>query len=485
MTIINNKLINLLKSLSSKEINEFKKFISSPFYTKGRNYLPFLIQLLKYDTGGFENINTHELFNKIYPGRKFSNQTLKNRFSELYKLGEEFLVYLGLEKNTDKKNNLLLKMLLEKKLYNPFESRFKKTVKQLSDEKFDKNKVFNMSLFIDLNTEFLKERNKMEILYNQYYNNSQFNLCYYFINLFEYGVEFSLQEYDNRKYATNIIVDFLKSLKINDLMNSFSQSDLYIFKFTAMYYYLYKAYENPDSEEYYFLSKKLFDEVSSEIKEGFKTQILNNMIYYCIRKQNEGIKKFQYELFNLYNEKLNQGLFSDLREKVYLINGFRDYVYIGIAVKEYKWVDNFIKKYSKELPAKFKDDEIKLSYAKVFFSNSHYEKSLLSLVNIKTSNYLQYTDSSILKLCCYYELEKYEEAFLELDKLKHYIRNHKEIPEIHLDHISNFIVCYQKLIKIFTQPDKKEIGYLEKEINKSKLISKREWLLDKIGRIVN
>lgn len=485
MTIVNNKLVNLLKSLSDTEIKEFRKFISSPYYTKGRNYLPFLAELLKYSSKGYENINTHDLFNKIYPGRKFSKQTLKNRFSELYKLSEDFLVHLGIDKNEDSRNNILLKMFLEKKLYGPFENHYNKTKKRLSEEKFDKIKIQNLSLLTELNSDFLKVRNKLELLYSQYYENSQINLCYYLINLFEYGVEYSLQEDENRKYESNILVDILKNLDVEDLMENFSRSDSHTFKVTSMYYYLYKAYENSEIEENYFISKRLYGEISSGLKYNFKNQILNNLVYFCIRKQNSGVKKFQHELFNLYNEKLNQGLYSDLREMIYLLNGFRDYVYIGIAVKEYKWVDNFIKKYSKELPMKFKEDEVNLSYAKLFFANSFYEKSLSTLNGIKTSNYLQYTDSSILKLCSFYELDKYEEAFLELDKLKHYLRNHKEIPEIHHCNISNFIVCYQKLIKIHTQPDKKEIVFLENEIRKNRFMSKKEWMSDKIGNIVN
>jgi hypothetical protein len=188
----------------------------------------------------------------------------------------------------------------------------------------------------------------------------------------------------------------------------------------------------------------------------------------------------------LYNEKLSQGLFADLQKGIYLSNNFRDYVYIGLAIKKPEWVVDLVNKYYNELPEEFREDEIKLYFAKLDISKNNYEKSLLNLNDIKDTNYLVYMDSSTLKLCCYYELGMYEEAYLELDKLKHYIRNHKEIPKVHYSFNAVFIQIYHKLLKIVTEPHKeKDIGYLEKELYSLGVVTKKEWLLEKILEIKN
>ncbi|MDQ3021665.1 MAG: hypothetical protein M3R36_14010 [Bacteroidota bacterium] len=72
-----------------------------------------------------------------------------------------------------------------------------------------------------------------------------------------------------------------------------------------------------------------------------------------------------------------------------------------------------------------------------------------------------------------------------MDKLKHYIRNHKEIPKVHSSFNVNFIKIYQKLLKSVTDPDKSEIGFLQKQINTSGNFSKREWVLGKINELNN
>ncbi len=136
MTPINFKLINLLNSFTPNEIKEFKKFISSGLYTSGRNYLPLLNFILKNKSKYQNKIPNEELQLKLNSGKKFSKQTLKNRFSELYKLGEEFLIYLGLKDNKLEKDKLLLKMLLEKNLLPPFESKYNKIIQSVEKEKY-------------------------------------------------------------------------------------------------------------------------------------------------------------------------------------------------------------------------------------------------------------------------------------------------------------------------------------------------------------
>lgn len=484
MTPINFKLINLLNSFSQNEIKEFKKFISSPVYSGGRNYIPVLEHLLKNKTKGFENIYARDIYEKLYPGKKFSRQTLKNRFSELYKLGEEFLVYLSFKYNKSAKEKVVLNMLISRKLYNPFEQKYKKLLNALYSDKFDINVLMDISNINELNLEYLlSSRKNIKNIHDHFYDKSQINFCLFLLNIIDAGLEFSHQEYDNVFYDSNYIFDYLKKLEIDDMIRDFSISDNYIFRITAMYYYLLKAFINPDKEDYYFLSHKIFTNVSIYMKDSFKIPFFNHLTYFCMRKQNIGIKKFQIELFELYNEKLSQGLYSDLQNPIYLFNNFRDYVYIGLALKKYKWVEEFIHKHAKELPDVFKEDETKLSYAKLYLAHAQYEKSLKNLENIKTVNYLLYLDSSTLKLCSYFELEKFEEAFLEIDKLKHYLRNHKEIPQVHKQPIINFLRVYQKLLNNNLQPGKDELGYLDKEIKQFKSLSKKDWVYEKISEL--
>ena len=485
MTPINFKLINLLNSFSNNEIKEFKKFISSPVYSGGRNYAPVLDHLLRNKTKGVEKIFARDIYEKLYPGKKFSRQTLKNRFSELYKLGEEFLVFLNLKNNKSDKEKIILSMLIERNILGPFERKYKKLHQKLESEKYEYKVYRDLSFINELQLEYLKSKKNIQNLLDHFFDKSQMNFCFDLINLFETGFEFSLQEYDNKLYDSNYVFEYLKNLDLEDMMKSFSSSESLIYRVAAMNYFLFKAFDNVDNEEYYFLSHKIFTQISGDLNDKYKISFFNFLTYFCMRKQNIGIKEFRDELFELYKEKLSQGLFSDLQNPIYLHNNFRDYVFIGLALKKYKWVEDFIRNYSKELPENFREDEVKLSYAKLYIANGNYEKSMLNLENIKTANYLLYLDSSILKLCCYYQMEHFEEAFLEIDKVRHYIRNHNEIPKVHKEPNLNFVRIYQSLLKIYSSPDKTEIGFLEKEVCSIQSVIKKEWLLEKISELID
>ena len=86
MNLTNSKLISLLDSFSEKDIKGFRKFISSDFFSGGRNYLIILNHLLKFKKKGLDKITPQILHSKLYAKKQYSIPTLNNRFSELFKL---------------------------------------------------------------------------------------------------------------------------------------------------------------------------------------------------------------------------------------------------------------------------------------------------------------------------------------------------------------------------------------------------------------
>ncbi|MCB0729059.1 MAG: hypothetical protein KDD00_16450 [Ignavibacteriae bacterium] len=481
MVAVNRKLILLIESFTDKEIEQFRKFVSSPFFSKGRNYLPFLEQVLKLKEGNSADDGKAEIYSE--DGKKFSDQTLLNRYSELYYLGEKFLAYSGFSENKAEMDKILLEKLQEKKLDKFFKTNYSRILENAVNEKFDLQKYHNLSQISVFLLEYLHDKNKVEQYYQEFYGNSIIILCINLITLLETGIEFAQQKFDNRTYEPNYVFDFLRKLNIEEDMVNFSKSGTLIMKITSMNYYLYKAFENTENENCYFKAHSIFNGISQELKDEYKVKVFTLMINYCIQKHNEGNSAYQKELFILYKEKLNQDLISDLKENKYLFNGFRDYVYIGLVLREYGWVENFIKKYSELLPDEIRKDETSLSYAKLNFAKSKYELSLSNLENINANNYLLYLDSSLIRLNNYYELGKYDEAYLEIDKHKKYIKNHKEIPKDRLNYSINFINVYQKLIKYVSEPDNKNSEFLLKELNELDYFDEREWIVKKVKDI--
>ncbi|MDQ3021861.1 MAG: hypothetical protein M3R36_15010 [Bacteroidota bacterium] len=92
------KLIQTLKTFTKDENKNFVKFVASPYFNKGRNYIPLLNELQKfYLDFEDERLTSEYLYKKIYPGRKFNKQVMWNQVSQLEKLAIEFLRQTGLK----------------------------------------------------------------------------------------------------------------------------------------------------------------------------------------------------------------------------------------------------------------------------------------------------------------------------------------------------------------------------------------------------
>ncbi|MBV6479072.1 MAG: hypothetical protein HGGPFJEG_01833 [Ignavibacteria bacterium] len=483
MNISNLKLFQLFKNLSQKEEKEFRKFISSPLYTSGRNYIPIFEEIKKLIKSGSSDLPAQKLYEKLYPGKKYNAQTLKNRFSELYKLGEDFLIYQNILDNQIERDKYLINIFLERGMTNFFENKYRKTYDQINNKKDEDYKFSNIYILRQIYGKFLEKEFKIEKFYANLYENSIYSICLTLINLFEFGTEFIQQEYLNRKYEFNPVMGILKSIDFNSLIKNIDAKKFPILNVVKLHYNLYKAFENLEEEHYYFEAREIFKKIKHNFSDEYMLKTYMIFIYYCTRRQNAGIKKFYYELFKLYNEKLNSGFCSDFSQKIYPVNNFRDYVYIGIEIGQLEWVENLIKKYSHLLPEENRENEINISYARLNISMNKFDSAYEFLGKVKPTNYLHYSDCSVMKLICQYELDLVEEAYSEVDRLKHFLSNHPEIPKIQKIYINNFLKIYSLLLKNLSKPDSLIYETAMNTFKQINLMSRKVWLLEKINAL--
>ncbi len=483
MANINNKLLFFIRSLTESELNEFRKFIISPLYTSGRNYDTLLNEIIKFNSKEINGLSVEDLYSKLYPGKTFNPQTIKNRFSELLKLGEEFLVYRKIQDSPAEKDKLLLSSYLERKMYKFLDSKLQKEICELTSAPDDLKKFENLFSLQELSIRSLIEKKKFDAYFQKFFDNTILSTSIFLNNLFTNGIEYKQQEYLNRKYEFNLVLEILKDMNLTKVMKKCHSSDLKILKIVSMNYNLYKAYENINNENNYFEARKIFLELQDSFSDNYKLELYMIFIYYCTRKQNQGIKKYYNELFKLFNEKLDSGFYHDFTQNIYPLNSFRDYIFVGIEVNRLSWVEDFLNKYSEFLPEDIRNNETDIAYAKLFIARKIFQKALDKISAVKPSNFLHYLDVSLIKLCCYYELGQYEDAYTLLDRTSHYMRNHKEIPRAHKVNFTAFIKFLHLLLNAATDPKKKDQAFLFTELNKYKMISRRDWLNEKISEL--
>ena len=104
------KLITLIRKLSTEELKELEKFVASPFFSRGRDFVP-LFKILKqfYPDFSDRKLSKEFLFKKIFPGKKFDPQksynVIKTLSSQLVKMCKDFLMQLEFEDDEKGKGN--------------------------------------------------------------------------------------------------------------------------------------------------------------------------------------------------------------------------------------------------------------------------------------------------------------------------------------------------------------------------------------------
>jgi len=133
------------------------------------------------------------------------------------------------------------------------------------------------------------------------------------------------------------------------------------------------------------------------------------------------------------------------------------------------------------LPANIRGDEINLAGVRIKFSKREFEKVLEMIDKYRSKNNMHQIDSLRYKLASYYELRRYEDAYSEVDRSKHYLKNNKgKIPEIHITYFKKFLDKLLKLLNYHANPYNKnpELILYEIENEKSNYMM-REWITDK------
>lgn len=178
-----------------------------------------------------------------------------------------------------------------------------------------------------------------------------------------------------------------------------------------------------------------------------------NLFYIEITKQNPFNLIHARKLFDFYYFVFNQKLSREISPATYL-----KAVNIGLLLKKYSWVDNFIRQYKNKLTIKFVERSLyNLCKAKYFFELKEYVKSL-NVANRITIEYYYYNYASKYLYCqIYYETEDFFKLKNEIGNLNKFLIRLKEKIQVYVQkEIITFIKYSTLLMKIkeSNSPDK-------------------------------
>jgi hypothetical protein len=474
----NYKIIEVLRTFDKKEFKKFGEYVYSPFFNKNKHVRNLYDALLLYYPK-FENRNLtpEKIFTKVFPKEKYNYFKINNVVSDLYKLSESYLHYIGLQTEGKFSKHHLMRELAERGLsdiYEHIEKNYKKEIESLEikDENYYHYLYQFHSESLDYNIS-KKPVDHPKIIQSQfdsflnYSNVTLLKLYMYMHHLKKQNiVEFNMEMFES----------FRNYIREKD----FEDNPAYMIYKSIMMLELNK------SMEYFLKLKKIKEKYTDKIT----TEDLHNVLLFmhdftAERMNKTGDENFRIEEFQVIKEMVDRKVFTP-EDIIYpnLINMFKS----ACSVGEYEWADNFLNQFLKNIPEKDKSNTFNCCMGYMHYSKKNFEKALEFFAKTNFQWFILKMFVKTLTLKIYYEEGMYEQAFASIDSYRHYLINSDKIIEEHKSTHFIFLKYITSLIKIRMngKTNSFEVKKLKEQIDRmeNNSFGVKKWLQRKIEELI-
>lgn len=484
-----SKLIQTLRTFTKDEIKQFEKFIVSPFFNNGRNYLPFLKLLLNFYpdfNDPKEELTSEFIYQKLYPGRKFNRQVMWNQISQLEKLALEFLLHSELKNNKSERFKMMFDVLSEKNLGKQIIKEIEKADGLIGDMKFGEE-YFSLKWII--------ENSK-----TGYWNSVQgrqdktldgtINSTDYLV--LKFLVELSVQVWDlhilkimyNSGDDLNSVIEFVGSLGLKELVETAEKDKNRFSSVIKFYYNKIMCALDENEEKYFFEMKKFFDTNYILFDKIEQSNTIITLANYCAHKMRLGSGEYLRILFDINKFRLEKkiGVFENGRINKAL---FHQILRNALSLGEIEFSENFVMEYSPKLKKEHQKTMTSLALGYINYAKKDYAESLYYLNKVEYIDIRDKLHVRILSAKAYYELGDSESLYYFIDSSKHFIGNNTDIEKDTKAAYQKFFNYLGKLLSCKDNPERHTLKLLRENIDKDKIIRLRhkKWLLEKSDQL--
>lgn len=460
-----NKVILLLKSLSTEEIRQLDKFVCSPVHNQHEEVIRFFQYVRKYLHNGERALKRENVFAQLYPGEAFDMQRIHYLSSYLLKVLEEFLAWREWRRDEATFQLYLLRAYHQHRLDNHFESTFEKARTTLEKIPYRDLGYLQQNYRLELEQlNYSRNRSSKHEIRLQELSDAQ-DIAYIAEKLRNACILISNQAVVKATYDTGLLEQVIH----------FLQNHRYLeIPAIAIYYYASRALANAQDDE-------AFRELKNWLTHQRKLFNINELheiyifaINYCIRRMNSGEEHFTKEVFDIYQMGLETDAFN--QNGIMTPRTYSNIIMAGLRLDEYDWVEKFILEYKNALPEKQREGFFNYNLARLHYERKNYKKAMPLLLQMEYEDVLLTCLGKILLVKMQFELNETEALHSHLQSFKTYVRR-KKMLGYHRDSSLNFIYFIGKLMQSpVLHPER-----LQQEILETKVVAEKNWLLEQLA----
>lgn len=483
--MLKNKLTELLSSFTKEENNLFYEFATSSYFNKSGNMIKLLGELRKYYPG-FDNVKlTNEyLYNKVFAKEEYNEQVMRNLYTQLFKLGREFLAIEQFRRNGEEFSLSVLNQYASKELHSFFNSELKELESNLKNDKdFQANSFLYLYKMEIERLNYLIQNDRQQEAIQHILTQNNYLIYYFIAQISNAQNNLKINEDTfNAKYEVNLVKELILSTDFQKVMKYILRKKLPYGSMIHVYYYKMMCSVYPDVEDHYYKLRSFLDESISTMSNLELYSIITTLEVYCTNKIGKGKMEYYKELVDLYKLGIKHKTFIKGNPPSMTALKFRNIYICAFRLGEYEWAKEFIDSHKKFLTTDGKAIA-ELAYAQLDFQEGNYESSIEKLNSIDTDFYYVKKDIRRVMLQILYEQDDIEGVLSQLNSFRQYINNNSKLINDTKDNYIRFINVMTNLAKLKSSPKKEKLKLLEEKV-KSDRLPAQGWIEEKIKELI-
>lgn len=469
----NNKLITILKHFSKTDLNQFYKYIISPYFNKSKQLIQFYEIILKgINSPKVALLEKQNVWNKLFKDQKYNDVRFRKLSSDLLKLIEGFLAQQIYDSNNLQKAANLIESVGIKGI-----EKFYSSVIRIANNESEKYPFEDADFYLK---QYQIQKNYYEIIQHEFQHSKRQNLeeidknldNFYLAEKLRYlCAALSQKQRGSHEYLLsheNEIVDLIK--KRNKTLTPAE----------AIYQQIYLTYIEGENEKHFYKLRDLLKIHGLKFHSIEGKTLYDSAINYCVKKLNQGKTEFLEQLFEMYEDYLK-------KELIY-IDGeldpfhFKNIVIAGLRLGKFNWIEEFINESREKIPESSRENAYTFNLARLFWYKKEHDKVISLLQEVEYEDIVYNLSAKAMLLTTYYETGETEPLYSLFESFRAYLSRRKDIPERWKKGYMNLIKFTKKLTRII-KGDDKAINRIKIEIKESNNIADVKWLNEKIAEL--
>lgn len=459
-----SRLLKLLRTLSKEELRGLKKFVRTPFFNQRRE-VPALLDVLEKSLKTYCSLpGKEQAYRQIFGKEEHNDHRVRLAMSFLYQLTGQFLAVQDLLNDKPQYQRRLASISRRRQLPEQFVKSWEE-----ADAAQQRLPVRNADFFEE-NYQLLLEKHRFAVG-TQVFENLDFQelsdrLDYAFLarKLWQSCFMLSHQSVSGATYRFGLLDAALAHIE---------QTDAFDIPAVSIYYHCYRALTNPAEKTHFQQFKTLLMQHGDLFPPEELRDLYILAINFCIRQYNAGNQDFLAEQFEFYKE--------GFAKKYFLTEGslsrytYQNAATIGLVMHELEWVERFIHDYRPTLKEEHREGLFSFNLARLEYQRRNLGQALQLLQKAEYKDLMLNLAAKTLQLKIFFELREFDLLESHLQAIRAFIRR-KKVMGYHRENYLNTVHFTQKLLEtnLF---DKEERSALRREIETTKAVAEKEWLL--------